>query len=441
MAEFKNTKSRLEYGPGGAEAILANYNTGANPYFTHANMFQPDPRIPGSPIQTKTRNDQIAIAQAYEKSSSDVVARMKAKPDSFELEYKNVKSPIMMASVNIKEDKRKLEMLTPISHVLASNLNGSVCTTYTVELKEVPINPNDHETLVNKTNWEMTLSCRTVDNPETDGSSVNPLNWEFLKFTEDLRMFESTVIRMIAAKMIKTYDDDEGECKFLPELACSKEIRKAITSGNVDALAEEILKGPFVSVTRQGKLDADEQGLLKKKYKEKHGKWPTDDFVSENFTAFYGSDKLTIKTKQFQQSYGNNNNASAAPDMTGYPPLARAVCESKAGTKWIKPTVHRADGEGTIPYESCPVRQGDYVAVYFHPSFMVYKSNGQVKCGLTLQWTSDVLYYRKKREYTGSSNARATKKIKLSCADADVIQSMQAAVPAPQIPDLDDEEY
>ena len=441
MADFKNGKNaqrnRLEYGPGGADAILTNYNTGANPFFTHSNMFSADPRIPKEPIQTKTRSDQMAIAEAYQKSSSDVVARMKAKPDSFDLEYKSVKSPIMLASVNIKEDKKKVEMLSPVSHVLASNLGGDVCTTYTVELKDVPINPNDHETLINKTNWEVTLSCRTIDNVDTDGSA-NPLNWEFLKFLEQLRCFESSVVRMIAAKMIKTYDDDEGECKFLPELACSKEIRKAITSGNVDALTEEILKGPFVSVTRQGKLDAEEQGILKKKYKEKHGKWPTDDFVSENFTAFYGSDKLTLKTKQFQQSYGNN--AQTTPDMSAYPALARAVCESKPGTKWIKPTIHRADGEGTFPFESCPVRSGDFVAMYFNPSFMVYKTNGNVKCGLTLQWTSDLLFYRKKKEYTGGSNARATKKIKLSGADADVIQSMTTAAPQP-LHDLDDEEY
>ena len=66
-----------------------------------------------------------------------------------------------------------------VSHVLASNLGGDVCTTYTVELKDVPINPNDHETLINKTHWETVLSCRTIDNPDTDGASTNALNWEF----------------------------------------------------------------------------------------------------------------------------------------------------------------------------------------------------------------------------------------------------------------------
>ena len=449
MADFKKngngqTRSRLERGPGGADAILVNYGANANPFFTPTNMFKPDPRIPAAPIATKTRGDQLAIADAYTMSSADIVKRLHANPDSFKLEYKSVKSPIMLASVTIKENDRKVQMLTPVSHVLASNLGGDVCTTYTVELKDVPINPNDYETLINKTNWETTLSCRTIDHPDTDGAPTNPLNWEFLKFCEQLRAFEHATLRLIAAKMIASYDDDEGECKFLPELACTKEIRKAMTTGNVDALVDEIVKGPFVSVTRQGRLDPEEQGTLKKKYKEKHGKWPTDEYIAENFTAFYGSDKLTIKTKQFQAAYGGGGGAQKTPDMSGWPALAREVCSAKPGTKWIKPTVHRADGEGTIPFETCPIAAGDSVALYLNPSIMVYKTGTAVKCGLTLQWTSDLLFYKKKREYNAAAAGRVTKKIKLSGADGDAMLAMAASTPASAPTahqDLDDEEY
>lgn len=434
MATMK--RSRTEY------ASLSQYSEGRNPYFTKDlnNLFVSDPRLDLPTVTvTKTRNDQILFDDAYHSENiHGLNERFSLNPDAFKMEYKSINGPIVQSIVSMQEKGKRISLVAPLSKVMVSNVTGNVCCTIEQEMKEVPVNPTDYETLINKTEWKLILSESSYESKETDGDDANEFNISFIEFTTAIRKFEEAFIKDIARRMIESFDKTTNKPKFLPELAFNKELRTAIKNGNAEGLAAEIIRSCFVSVYRQAKLTDDEIQKVSELYSAEHGQLPSEDYLAQNITAVYSSGKLTMSTKQFQRSMDKG----ARPiDMKFYTQHAKEICEANPGIKWCPFSIHKTSGNGIIPFnENFKISRGDIVAPFFTPSFVVYKINGDTKCGLKLQLNQKILYHKKAPEYVGGSNFSA-KKLKFSVEDDQVFPSTGEAHAIPESVDNFGDEY
>ena len=205
------------------DQLMSQYAPGKNPSFkvANGNMFSPDPRIPANPIKTHAYNAAMAIVDNNPEFNVGLLNKeIEANPDCIKMEYKSNPGGMSLAIVNFKRGDKGITLLTPPANVMKSTVQGDVCMTYTDQMVEKTCNPSDHESILQKTDWNFVITGRTIDG---DAPEKNEFNYPFLKFMSDLRVFEKNVIRMIAIKMIASYDDDEGECTFLKELAHSKD--------------------------------------------------------------------------------------------------------------------------------------------------------------------------------------------------------------------------
>lgn len=433
MAEKRNRTER---------ATLSQYCEGKNPYFCmeNKNMFMRDPRIPENIARTKSYEDQCVIADLYkDEMIQGLRERFEEKPETFQMEYKPLNGSIMQAIVTLTENNKRISLVAPLSKVLLSNLGGDVCCTMEQEMKTVEIPPTDYATLVAKTEWKIICTESTYETAAHDGPQANEFNYGFLDFCENVRRFELAFIRDVARRMVAVIDEKTGKPKFLPELACNKEIKVAIKNGDVEAVAQEILHGMFLSVTRQARLEDFEQSELYQMYLNAHGQPPSEDYVAQNMSVAYSSGKVTFTTKQFQPAYGKN---PKPVDMKGYSAHAKEVCEaSPIGTRWCPPTILRASGNGTIPFLGFKISRGDVIAPYFSPSFMVYKTSGKVYCGFKFQLNQKILFYKKAPEYSSGGENLSAKKAKLSIDDETVAVTTAAAHTVREEEDCFGDEY
>jgi hypothetical protein len=406
-------RSRIEMATFGSADVLDAFEDGKNPHFCHknGNFTSADPRIPQQPVMTTTLRDQKAIDDAYAASATHTLDRMIKHPDTFAFEYKQVNSGMTCAVGTIREGGRNLLMQTPVGALIASNVRGDV----TLELRDgtetKQLAPTDADTIVNKTNWELVLGARSIETEEKDGAERNRSNFKMMKFFESMRKVEHEALRRICMRMVETYDDDDEKCTFMPELMCTPDINRALAAKDLAALLDAMMAGPFTSCVKQAELKNDERMDLRMKYKAKHNCKPTEEYMTKNVTVLPNSDKMTFKTKCFQMQY----NGDVKTD--GYTPLARDICEQKKGMKWIKPVIHRCDGEGELRMQDHPINPGDSAAVQFNLSFIVYTINNKTVCSFKPQWNNQLLLYRKRKTGDGDGARPVAKKIKLGGSD------------------------
>lgn len=406
---------------------LEHYTPENNPEFLPRSkvFYATDPRLAAEPKPSPTSEDQSKFAGAYKKSARHWVDRINASPDLLTLEYPKgprKDSQIMLGSASIKFDGRPIDILTPFACVVATTVRRDVCTTYTSEMKQVEVGLHDHDTLIRKTNWETTLSARAIpDDP-------NKVNREFLEFGQAMRELEVLVVRRLADDIRRAWDADKQASRILPELVTTDDMTGALDAGNSKAFAKELLKTSVVSVVKQQKLRPVEKAHLKRLYKEANGgQNPSADLLDQGMSVLWGSDKVTVKTKQFQQR--------RSPDLGACTPSARAICEANPGTQWIAPSIVSAKtGSRKFKLKDDAVHPGDVVAVQFNPSFIVYSTKNEVMCGLSLLWTTDMHFYQKRADQARSKQEYIP--VALSCADAGEEEEEEdgagAAEPAPK---------
>jgi len=170
-------------------------------------------------------------------------------------------------------------------------------------------------------------------------------------------------------------------------------------------------------MVKQTELTSDEKLDLKMKYKAKHGEKPTDAFVRENMSVLAGSDKITLKTKQFQFQAANGRKDGGAHLPDDLPALARAVCEAKSA-QWTRPRIEGLNGGGLLPLCDSFLSVGDKVAAKFSLGFIVYRQANTVFCNFKPYWSSEASIYRRRRTNVSGDGRPAAKKIKLDYADA-----------------------
>ena len=401
------------YAPGNNPAFVPG-----TPGFTRA-----DPRVPTADlVKTKTIQDQMAVQDAYELGSRHLLERMRTSPGSFHVVRKEMKNPVSstgsIAILEVNENGRKASLLTPIANVIASTLDtGDVC----LRDSQNTFSPTDHESITKSTKWEIVVGARSIEDPDIDGDQRNKLNYPMLKFFEKFREIEVEIFRMIAKKMIETYDEDTERCEFLPEVQVTDAINAALERKDEEALTQAILKGPFKSAVRHSELDAEDKHRLKVEYKKKNGDRPTEEYVEENMKVAYASDKMTFRTNCWQ--YFNDR---ARVDTSGYTSAAMDIFERNGKKQWIVPKIQRCDGESILDYKKTPIDKGDKVAVKFGLAISVYKTKGEVTINVYPQWTTDLLLYRKRKTSGAGGNQPPVKKIKLSGIDEDFSCAMAA---------------
>lgn len=382
-----------------------------NPCISYANenLFTPDPRIPSKYEETPTVKDQTQIREAYQLSPRHISELLRSKKETLELQYSPIKSGgPTKARVNIKLGTKAMRILTEIGQVIATNVSNDVCRTFSegFPVKNVEIDPTDYDTIVNKTNWEIVVGIRSIETEETDGQNMNAMNYPMMQFFSQMRNFERAIVNEIANMMIRDFDPSKKKTKILPELAGSTAMKTALASGNASEVVNVIFRDHFVPLVRQSKLSSVEVDTITNEYEKAFGDTPED----ENMQVLFGSDKMTIKTKQWYRSEPGFN-------TDGYTDYALEVSKN-SGCKWNVPRVHSADGETEFAVKDINVGQGDAVGVFFTPAFIVYETAGQVKCGFNAQWTGEMMVFRKKKAYQPLRTGGVNKRLKLGSSDS-----------------------
>lgn len=382
-----------------------------NPCISYGNdnLFTPDPRIPSNYEETATVKDQGQIREAYQLSPRHISELLRSKKETLELQYSPIKSGgPTKARVNIKLGTKSMKLLSEIGQVIATNVSNDVCRTYSegYPVKNVDIESTDYDTIVNKTNWEIVIGIRSIETEETDGTNMNAMNYPMMQFFSQMRNFERAIVTEIANMMIRDFDATKKKTKILPELAGSTAMKTALATGNASEVTNVIFRDHFVPLVRQSKLSSVEVDTITTEYEKAFDETPEDD----NMQVLFGSDKMTIKTKQWYRS-------DPGFSTDGYTDYALEVSKN-TGCKWNVPRVYSADGETEFAVKDINVGQGDAVGVFFTPAFIVYETGGQVKCGFNAQWTAEMMIFRKKKAYQPLRTGGVNKRLKLGSSDS-----------------------
>lgn len=417
-------RSRLEWATSHVDDMVDAFVEGKNPHFRYSagNFLTDDPRVPAEIAKTGAYRDQCAIDEAYTMSSTDLLEAIRSKPESFSFEYKKLggKDSTTEAVINIRQGGKLAKMQTPVGALIASNVKGDVALDVRNGTGSSQLAPSDVDAITSKTFWELVIGTGSIETEEKDGADRNPRNYKMMRFFEGVRRFEHECMRAVAKKMIETYNEDTELPTFLPEMACTKEIRSALDEKDEEKLLAGLMSGPFESCVKQPELNNDEQQEVRLKYRHKHGSKPSEDFVNDNMSTVPFGDKMTIKTKCWQMD------SQWEKHLNGYTPMARDIAEAKRGMRWIMPKIQRADGEGTLRMQDHPIEAGDAVALRFSMSILVYSTNGKRIISLKPQWDSEMLFYRKRRSTGGGGGSQPAKKLKLGGQDDEFEKAVTA---------------